>query len=447
MICLLQISFYTQRHEFAILFATYAVFFMTYLLVLNKTKTGTDLNFFINIGLLLRGVAVFSFPNLSDDIYRFLWDGHLINLGENPFSHPPQYYFENHLFTERLTPELFSKLNSPNYYSIYPTVCQAIFATATFLFPKSIYGAAVVIKLFLFACEAGTIVLMKRITFRRFKTFGKLFASTTAPLIYTLNPLIIIELIGNAHFEAAMIFFFILAVYLLYENIPKVWNFRNVIKSAAIFSLSIVSKMLPLMFLPLFFKKLGWKRSFSFWILTGLLTLAMLSPLYNALFFNNIGKSLSLYFNNFEFNASLFYLLENLGFRIYGYGMIQQITPFLTGLVVLFILKKSFFSKSSKNTIDWTAIFFDDCFLVISLYFACATTVHPWYAALPLAISVFTTWRFPLVWTFLILLTYSGYTEGSSKHTENFTFLILEYTIVYAFFIYEWFQKMKTAKS
>ena len=444
LICLVQICFYTQRHEFAILFATYAVFFMTYLLVLNKTKTETDLNFFINIGLLLRGVAVFSFPNLSDDIYRFLWDGHLINLGENPFSHPPQYYFENHLFTERLTPELFSKLNSPNYYSVYPTVCQAVFATATFLFPKSIYGAAVVVKLFLFACEVGTIFLMKRITFRRFETFGKF---STTPLIYALNPLIIIELIGNAHFEAAMIFFFICAVYLLYDTKPKVWNFRNVFSSAAVFSLSIVSKMLPLMFLPLFFKKLGWKRSFSFWILTGLLTLALLSPLYNALFFNNIGKSLSLYFNNFEFNASLFYLLENLGFRIYGYGMIQQITTFLTGLVVLFILKKSFFSKSSKNTIDWTAIFFDDCLLVISLYFACATTVHPWYAALPLAISVFTTWRFLLVWTFFILLTYSGYTEGASKHTENFTFLILEYTIVYAFFIYEWFQKMKTAKS
>lgn len=136
LICLVQISFYTQRHEFAILFATYAVFFATYLFVLNQTKSQIDLGFFIKLGFILRGVVVFSFPNLSDDIYRFLWDGHLINLGENPFSHPPQYYFENHLFTERLTPELFSKLNSPNYYSVYPTICQAVFATATFFVSK-----------------------------------------------------------------------------------------------------------------------------------------------------------------------------------------------------------------------------------------------------------------------------------------------------------------------
>lgn len=444
LICLVQISFYTQRHEFAILFATYAVFFATYLVVLNKTKSQIDLDFFIKLGFILRGVVVFSFPNLSDDIYRFLWDGHLINLGENPFSHPPQYYFENHLFLERLTPELFSKLNSPNYFSVYPTVCQAVFATATFLFPKSIYGAAVVIKLFLFACEAGTIVLVKRITFRRFQTFGKLSStSMISPLIYALNPLIIIELIGNAHFEAAMIFFFILAVYLLHDNIPKVWNFRNVFSSATVFSLSIVSKMLPLMFLPLLFKKLGWQRSFQFWIAVGILTLILLAPLYNSLFFNNISKSLALYFVNFEFNASLFYVLKNIGMRVYDYDMIHQITPFLTGLVVLFILKKSFLDRTTAS-ID---TFFEDCLWVISLYFACATTVHPWYAALPLACSVFTTWRFPLVWTFFIVLTYSGYTEGSSKHTENFTFLIIEYAVVYAFFMYEWSQKAKITKS
>ena len=228
LICLVQISFYTQRHEFAILIATYAVFFLTYLVVLKNVKTNADLDFFLKIGILLRGVAVFSFPYLSDDIYRFLWDGHLINLGQNPFSHPPQYYVDNQLFTERLTPELFSKMNSPQYYSVYPTVCQIVFTTATFLFPKSIYGATVVIKLFLFACEVGTLFLMKKMLVvsptDRVTSSHPISIATShpvsittniAPLIYALNPLIIIELIGNAHFEAAMIFFFIGAVFIL----------------------------------------------------------------------------------------------------------------------------------------------------------------------------------------------------------------------------------------
>jgi alpha-1,6-mannosyltransferase len=443
-ICLAQISFNTQRHEFANLFATYAVFFATYLYILKNTKTEEDLNFYLKIGLILRGLAVFSFPILSDDIYRFLWDGHLMNLGENPFSHPPQYFAENHLFNARLTPELFSKLNSPNYYSVYPTVCQGVFATATFLFPKSIYGASVVIKLFLFACEAGTLFLMKRMA------SDKSLFTLNAPLIYALNPLIIIELIANAHFEAAMIFFFLWAVY-LQQNLTKVPNFRKVFSSATVFSLSIVSKMLPLMFLPLFFKKLGWRRSFSFWVMVGTVTLVFLFPIYNSLFINNIGKSLSLYFGNFEFNASIFYLWEAIGFKMYGYNIIQQITPFLTSFVVLFILKKSFFEINKINTppqyFEYSKSFFEDCLLVISLYFACATTVHPWYAALPLACSVFTNWRFPLVWTFFILLTYAGYTEGSSKHTENIPFLLVEYTAVYGFFIFDWIQRKKGEKS
>jgi alpha-1,6-mannosyltransferase len=456
-ICLLQISFYTQRHEFATLFATYAVFFATYLYVLIKTKTDSDLSFFLKFGVLLRLIVVFSFPQLSDDIYRFIWDGHLINLGQNPFNHPPQYFAENQLFNERLTPELFSKLNSPNYYSVYPSVCQAVFAIATFIFPKSIYGAAVVIKLFLLTCEVGTIKCSKEIYFLQnsIKTkpmvreinFPTPFA---APLIYALNPLIIIELVGNAHFEGAMIFFFIFAIYLLQDNLAQVSNLRQVFSirqffsSAAVFALSVVSKMLPLMFLPLFFKKLGLKRSFYFWIMVGILTLTLLVPIYNSLFISNISKSLGLYFGNFEFNASIFYLWKAIGFWQYGYNIIQQITPFLTVFVVLFILKKSFFEK---NKIDappqYSSTFFNDCLLVISLYFACATTVHPWYAALPLMCSVFTNWRFPIVWTFFIFLTYAGYTEGSSKHTENMPFLIIEYSTVYTFFIFEWIQKRK----
>ena len=134
LICLVQINFYIQRHEFATLFATYTVFFGAYIFVLKKAVTDKDITFFIVIGLILRGLTVFSFPNLSDDIYRFLWDGHLINLGENPFSHTPQYYADNQLFNDRLTLELFSKLNSAIYYSVYPSVCQSVFTLATFLF-------------------------------------------------------------------------------------------------------------------------------------------------------------------------------------------------------------------------------------------------------------------------------------------------------------------------
>ena len=150
-----------QRHEFTALFVAYAVCFLAYLLALKHTKTENDLNFYLKLAIILRGLILFAFPHLSDDIYRFVWDGHLTALGENPFSHLPRYYIENQLFTDVLTPELFSKLNSQNYFSVYPSVCQGVFFVAVSIFPKSIYGATIIIKSFLFICEIGTLFLIR----------------------------------------------------------------------------------------------------------------------------------------------------------------------------------------------------------------------------------------------------------------------------------------------
>ena len=41
------------------------------------------------VGILIRIILLFAFPNLSDDIYRFVWDGSLIGLGINPYGSMP----------------------------------------------------------------------------------------------------------------------------------------------------------------------------------------------------------------------------------------------------------------------------------------------------------------------------------------------------------------------
>jgi alpha-1,6-mannosyltransferase len=459
-----------QRHEFATLFATYAVSFLAYLMALKLTKTESDLNFFLIIAIILRGGILFAFPNLSDDIYRFIWDGHLIALGENPFNHLPRYYVDNQLFTDVLTPELFAKLNSQNYFSVYPSVCQGVFFIAVKLFPKSIYGACMVIKSFLFLCEIGTLFILKRLAIPKNSKFQILNSKSPigdvqtsnfkfqTPLIYGLNPLIILELVGNVHFEAAMIFFFLLAVFILKElvNTAHVRETFNVFRTwetlfgAMAWSLSISAKLLTIMLLPLIWRTLGWKRSIQLWLFVVATSLLLFMPIYTDLFIPNILTSLKLYSNKFEFNASVFYLIQGFFYWQTGWNKIQYITPYLTGFVILFIIKKSFFNKINTHTIKElinfnkpliafnTEAFFESCSFVLMVYFACATTVHPWYAALPLACSALTKWRFPMVWTFTIFLTYHGYTEGSSKHTESFALVAVEYLAVLGWFLFEW---------
>ncbi len=468
-----------QRHEFTALFVAYAVCFLAYLYALKLTKTEADLDFFLKTAIILRGLILFAFPNLSDDIYRFVWDGHLIRLGENPFSHLPTYYVQNQLFTDVLTPELFAKLNSPNYFSVYPSVCQGVFFVAVSIFPKSILGATIVIKSFLFACEIGTLFLLKQ--FQMSKVIARHEAikfQTTAVqtsnfklqtvLIYALNPLIIIELVGNVHFEAAMIFFFLLAIYILAHVretfkvsrtflFPKVSRTFQTALAATAWSLSISAKLLTIMLLPLVWRELGWKKSVQFGVFVIISSLILFLPIYNDLFVHNIMTSIKLYSNKFEFNASLFYLIQDFFYWKTGWNKIASISPYLTGAVVLFIAYKAFlrdfrFSdlttfKKLPNLIIQRVMpagrpfdvedFMASCLFVLMFYFMCATTVHPWYAAMPLACSVFTKWRFPMVWTFTIFLTYHGYTEGSSKHTENFGLVAVEYLAVWGCFLFE----------
>jgi alpha-1,6-mannosyltransferase len=475
-----------QRHEFTALFVAYAVCFCAYLYALKLTKTENDLNFFLKTAIILRGGILFAFPNLSDDVYRFIWDGHLTGLGENPFSHLPSYYIKNQLFTDVLTPELFSKLNSPNYFSVYPSVCQGVFFIAVSIFPKSILGATIVIKSFLFACEIGTLFLLKRLSkdsiseverLGNFKSFLNVSQLQT-PLIYAFNPLIIIELVGNVHFEAAMIFFFLLAIYILKKATAKRATVKvaltndagatftvallNIALAAVVWSLSISAKLLTIMLLPLVWRELGWKKSLQFWLLVLVSSLILFIPIYNDLFVNNIMASIKLYSNKFEFNASLFYLIQTFFYWKTGWNKIEYISPYLTAAVVLFIVYRAFlrdfrfsdlttFKKLSNLTyITPRERVFDledfmvSCLFVLMFYFMCATTVHPWYAAMPLACSIFTKWRFPMVWTFTIFLTYHGYTEGSSKHTENFSLVGIEYLAVLVCFLFELYQHKKS---
>ena len=454
----------------------YAVCFWAYLYALKLTKSEADLDFFLKTAIILRGLILFAFPNLSDDIYRFIWDGHLTALGENPFSHLPTYYIENQLFTDVLTPELFAKLNSPNYFSVYPSVCQGVFFVAVSLFPKSILGATIVIKFFLFACEIGTLFLLKKMTIPHLRGLqnGADLSPLQTPLIYALNPLIIIELVGNVHFEAAMIFFFLLAIYILKTAyvgyVRETFKVSRTFLAAAVWSLSISAKLLTIMLLPLVWRELGWKKSLQFGVFVVVSSLILFTPIYNDLFVNNILTSIKLYANKFEFNASLFYLVQGFFYWKTGWNKIEYISTYLTGAVALFIFYRTFlhgvrlsdwatFTRFSDSTTSNKKLsnlvthltqrviptgrvfdiedFMASCLFVLMFYFMCATTVHPWYAAMPLACSVFTKWRFSMVWTFTIFLTYHGYTEGSSKHTENFSLVAIEYLAVLGCFLFE----------
>ncbi len=49
----------------------------------------------------------------------------------------------------------------------------------------------------------------------------------------------------------------------------------------------------------------------------------------------------------------------------------------------------------------------------LTIYLSLATIVHPWYITTVVALSIFTNYRFPLLWSALIVMTYINYSYAA----------------------------------
>jgi alpha-1,6-mannosyltransferase len=422
--------YFTPRTHFGPLIALFTLLFIVYALFIHKYGTETYFRPLLVAALLFRLALLFAWPNLSDDYFRFAWDGRLITHGFNPYLElPSQFIMTPGAETDGLDQDLYNQLNSPNYYTVYPPVNQALFALAAWLFPNHLLGSVVIWRLCILLAEAGTIFLLLRLTRR-------LHLPQSDVLLYALNPLVIVELTGNLHFEAVMIFFSLLALYWLSKGFlsrPFHWGL-----SALSLALSVATKLMPLMLLPLLWKRLGFRKGLLYCTIVGLVLLLTFAPFLSADLVRHFTSSVNLYFQKFEFNASLYYLVRAVGFVLKGYNVIGTAGPYLSLLAfgaILYLASQPPRLKVLTQSAPAEAYLFIFALFTFTIYYACATTVHPWYITTLVALSVLTPYRFPLVWSALLPLTY--FTYRSSNYEENLWLVALEYLFVFSWLIYE----------
>jgi alpha-1,6-mannosyltransferase len=209
--------------------------------------------------------------------------------------------------------------------------------------------------------------------------------------------------------------------------------------SALFLGLSVSTKLIPLLFLPLllpyfigqFPSRIEALKKLILYYLTVLGTVVLLfMPFLSAVFIENFAATISLYFTSFEFNASVYYIIRWIGYETVGWNIIGSVGKILPVVVVLFLVYLSFFRKAKNLYQLLTLMLFSICF-----YYLLSTTVHPWYLSVPLVLSVFTKYRFMLVWSFMIVLSYSAY--GAGGFQENLWLVALEYVVVIGFFVWE----------
>ncbi|GGE33643.1 hypothetical protein GCM10010832_12270 [Psychroflexus planctonicus] len=391
----------------------------------------------ISIGLRL--IFLFSLPILSQDFYRFIWDGRMLAEGISPYLFTPKQIMEQNPDLIQQSQELVNGMQDLNasHYSNYPPVSQWIYFLAAKLAPNSIIGAAVVMRVVLILADIGIIFIGKKILQHFQLPVKNIFW-------FALNPLIILELTGNLHFEGIMLFLVLLTIYLL---IQFKWIF-----SALFFGLSVATKLLPLVLLPVFYQffknknkdagLFSTKQFFQFSCYS-LLSISVFILSFWGLaeedFISHFTESIGLWFGTFEFNASFYYLFRWVGFQLVGWNTIETLSKILAVLIFIFVIWLAFFTTSKKGKNVFVSLVF-----AASFYLFFSTTVHPWYLATPLLLSVFTQFRFVVVWSFLVMLSYAAYQQ--KIYQENLWLVALEYLIVLSYLAYELFYKKSKIK-
>jgi hypothetical protein len=439
-------GYFLERTAFnELLFIWLSLFVCFYFLTKNK-----QLNFkkMVGISILFRLILLFQIPNLSQDFYRFIWDGRMILEGLNPYLSLPQTFIQQGAIPIPEATELFQGMGelSGSHYTNYPPLHQVCFWIAALLSGKSIFGSVVVLRVLIILADVGILYFGK-------KLLEKLKLPIKNIFWYVLNPFIVIEMTGNLHFESIMIFFLIWALYKLSQ--------KKGLFAAVLIACSISVKLIPLLFLPLFYQWFtkrniianNMKQSHEnetnqiehkkwlpdiagignliiFYTLIFSTTIVLFLPFYTPDLIDNYVNSVGLWFNNFEFNASFYFLFREIGYLFRGWNeiaIIGKITPIMT---ILFLGYISFFRRNNSMKQLITALLFG-----LSFYYFTTTTMHPWYLATLLILSVFTKYRFPIVWSIAIILSYQAYANIPWK--ENLWFIALEYIIVFSYLIFE----------
>lgn len=216
-------------------------------------------------------------PLFDNDIYRYLWDGHIAANGINPFLYPPA--------AEQLMPLrtcYYPRIGFPEISTIYPPFAQFIFLTAAKLHLTS----APLFKLILLPFDIGIMVIIVGLL----KRIGK---PAEFLIFYAWSPLILKEFYNSAHIDIIMMCLMLLALYLVSLD-------RNAFGGVAM-ALSVMTKGVSIVVLPLLVRRRGW-------LLLSFISVALVLWLpYSSAGVKALGGA-SAYMHYWRFNDGLFYL-------------------------------------------------------------------------------------------------------------------------------------------
>jgi alpha-1,6-mannosyltransferase len=322
-------------------------------------------------------------PSLSDDVYRYQWDGRVQRAHLNPYVVFPS------------SPELASLLNPDNPEppgvdtpTIYPPLSEFAYRMI-----ETVPGYKRVSTILDLGCVGVLMLLLAVMNLALHRV-----------LAYAWNPAVLISFAMSGHFDPLAIITFLMALFFLVRNRPKL--------SIAALALAFLSKLFPVLLLPAFLKRVGLAYAGIFAMLVFTFYLPFLGAglhLFDGA--RNYGR-------DWSNNASFFQLLQFV-------TRSRAPAEFLAGLMVLAAI--GYLAKRRAGLL-WSSLILTGGVLLVS------PTAYPWYF----------TWSIPFLcvypsgaWLLMSVTTVLGYTPPIAYGAGNSLLMLsLEYGPVYLWLAY-----------
>jgi hypothetical protein len=190
----------------------------------------------LGLALAMRLLLVGEEPFLSNDIYRYIWDGRVQAAGINPYIHVPA----DPALAALRDAAIFPAINRADYaVTAYPPVAQMFFFLVT-----RIAENLTTMRLAMVACEFAIVAIVIDLA----RTLQR---PVTAVVAYAWHPLAIWEIANSGHVEALMVALLMLAVWLLVRARP--------VAGAVAVALAVLMKPYAVLVLPAFWRPWDWR--------------------------------------------------------------------------------------------------------------------------------------------------------------------------------------------
>jgi hypothetical protein len=195
---------------------------------------GGRLAFRIMLGaaVAFRLIAAMGPPSLSDDIYRYVWDGRVQAAAHHPYKFAPA----DPARSELRDADVYPRINHPELPTIYPPVAEMLFAALS-LATFGVTGFKMAFALLDVGVIWALLGLIRALKLPRDRV-----------VLYAWNPLAVIEIAGSGHVEPLGVVLVVLALAHIVEG--------KAARAGAFLGGAIQAKLLPLLLVPGFVRRM-----------------------------------------------------------------------------------------------------------------------------------------------------------------------------------------------